>query len=93
MTEKEEKNLEELRELAKPIMMAIFYDGYIRGLQDFAKALSMTAEEVGNSSLPVDLIVNELIPSHVKCASKKRDEILKEIDDKRCCLPDNIVLN
>ena len=93
MNGKEEKDLEELRELAKTIAMGVFYDGYIRGLQDFAKALSMTAENIGNNSLPVDLIVNELIPAHVKRVSKKRDETLKEVDNKEYCLPDNVVLN
>lgn len=88
-----EKDLEELRELAKPIAMGIFYDGYIRGLQDFAEALSMTTEKIGANSLPVDLIVNKFIPSHIKRVSRKRDETLKEIDNKEYCLPDNVVLN
>jgi len=86
-TEKEVKELKELTTI-------IFYDGYTRGLEDFAKALNMAAARIGKNNLPVDLIVNELIPAHVKCVCKKRDEILKEVDNEGQCLTvNNVILN
>ena len=73
-----EEEMKELNEIAKPLTTVIFFDGYIRALEDLGRALLLTIKDTGKNTLPIDLIAGKLIPCQIETAKIKRDELLKE---------------